>query len=905
MAILRSSNIVSEQRWNVSDVRAIESAIRNDFDTLSTSVFTGTTQGYILRGFTLVTAGAINSAARGLQMVVEGGAVMHINASVSGTIFQTPSGTANQVLDAATNTNVSGSFAADGTNYVGIDYNRFADSSTNETKYIWNSAANDELTTIAPAAQVLTFKIIISTSVWAANVLPVAIVKTLSGNVTSITDARWNLFSLETGGISPNPNYTYPWSDGRVQPPITTTDNAVNPFVGGDKQLSCQKDWMNAVMSQFKEIKGTPSWFYAPGAGSLPSLQSLRQDLGNTIITGKGSIAHGVSPVDKTTRTSDGQINWDQNVNLRVVSSILTYTLTANPTSTDISLADDQVAYVTFVRDVAITPNLIFTAGSADVKSVGNVTWTSGLQVGDYIKVAINTVAGYYKIQALGTLTNSYTDSAYAVTLTSVVSLADGTTNAGTQAQYAYGTYNTSPTPSTNRHIYIANRISVSEDANVYWLFLRSDNTGATRVYARFLGSELASGEDRPVDGTTSEELLKYTGSKSQSDFLPEYVQEVSPGAVPQITNLIIGSGASITGGQYFKIYSSGNYRKYRVWFKVSGSGTEPVVPDTNSLIEVDILTGDTPTLVASKLAAALTASTSFTATSGVGTLVVTNTSAGTCNTAINGNVGAPFSVTLTQAGTGPGNFSIKDGDNLTLGVKEVDLALGNIQNLLDEPTYDETVEIVASGATPPSSLNVPVSSGAIITLPNNSRMGNATQYYSISKGVLEVYLNGQFLTLGDSWLEYGIALTQSNQIQILFDLVSGDEIQFRININGGSGAMGPQGPPGVQGPQGNPGTDAAAGPITISTKTSSYSALITDKFLLADCTGGNLTFTLPSAASASGRILYCKKADASNNFMFVQAAGIELVDGTNSISTNIQFESFSVISDGSQWWLF
>src|ERR1700688_3985084 len=177
MAILTSLNLISEQRLGIDDMRRLESGVRNDFDTTVTAIFTNTSQGYIIRGFSIITAGSIGAPANGLQMVVDPGAVLHIAASVSGTIFQTPTGTANQVLNAATNTNVSGSFTANSTNYVGIDYSRFADPSTNVTKCIWNASANDEITTIAPAAQTLTYKVFITTSVWAANVLPVAIVK--------------------------------------------------------------------------------------------------------------------------------------------------------------------------------------------------------------------------------------------------------------------------------------------------------------------------------------------------------------------------------------------------------------------------------------------------------------------------------------------------------------------------------------------------------------------------------------------------------------------------------------------------------------------------------------------------------------------------------------------------------
>ena len=188
-------------------------------------------------------------------------------------------------------------------------------------------------------------------------------------------------------------------------------------------------------MSILLEVKGTPQWFSgSSGGGTPPSIQSIFQDLGNTVVTGAGEISNGILPnsdpilvtsgnitagsntissaasvaglangdyifgtgVPQNTTivnisgstitmsqdatisitgasltfyvpsviTTPGQINWDKDINLRVIGSSLTYSLTANPSSGDITLNDDQAAYITLVRDVVITPNLIFVGGS-------------------------------------------------------------------------------------------------------------------------------------------------------------------------------------------------------------------------------------------------------------------------------------------------------------------------------------------------------------------------------------------------------------------------------------------------------------------------------------------------------------------------------------------------------------
>lgn len=974
MAILTTVNWISEQRADISDMRRVESAVRNDFDTLITSVFTNTQQGYIVRGFNLVTSGAIGAPANNLQLIVDGSSVLNIDASVSGTIFQTPLGTPNVVLNAATNTSVTGSFTASSINYVGIDYDRFADASTNVTKYIWNASANDEIATIAPAAQTLTFQIYITNSVWAENVLPIAIVTTDSnGNVTSITDARWMLCSLETGGLSPNPNFVYPWSEGRDQSPVTTTSNSVDPFIGGDKQLLCLKDWMNAIMSNILEIKGTPYWFSgSSGGGSIPTILSLFQDLGNTVITGSGEISNGILPnsdpilittgnittasnqltslgsvaglvngdyifgtgipqnttiisiVGSTVTmsqqavangtgigitfyspsviTSPGQINWNDPIDIRVIGSSLTYTLEANASSTDITLADDEVAYITLIREQPITPNLIFVGGSPTVNSVGAVSWTTGLLPGDYIKIASNTTSDYYEILLVNSLSQ--------VTLTSNVSLADNTGVGGAQAQYAFGSYLTSPSPSTTRNIYIAQRALVPMNKNTFWLFLREDNAGSPKVYIRFLSQELDNGESVSVSGTTSLELLQYIGSPSASTSKPQYVTALDPGSVPQIQHIVIGSGATISAGQYLIVYSSANARQYTVWFKVNGAGSMPLVPNATDSIEVDILSGDSATTVASELRNAFNTIPfqDFSAVSGVGTVDVTNTSAGFSTAGTNGNVGAPFAISVTQIGTGFGNFFIHDGDNLTLAIKELDQALGILENSLDQPNYDEIVTIVASGATPPTSLTGPVSSGTNITLPNNTREGNIAAFYTVGKGTLQVFLNGQFLDVadGNNYTEVGTAGTPSSQIQIQFGLVVGDQIEFRIGAGGGGGGGGGISVPGPQGPAGPPGADAAGGPIAISTKTGlNYSVLSTDCFLEANCVSNAVNFNLPPAASVTGRIFYFKKIDVTTNNMNINASGSETIDGQFTQSTNTTYASFSLISTGTRWDIF
>lgn len=894
MANKRRVNWISQQRVDVPDMRALESAVSNDFDELIKGFVTGTQQGYILRGFEIAMAGAIGGAASGLQLLVDPGAVLHIASSQSGTSLLVAPGTPPQQLNSATNTIVDGAFAPSAINYVGLEYERFIDDTTASQVYLWDPTANNETTKTAPRASILRFRIKITTSTFASNVLPIATVTTDAGNnVVSITDARWALFRLGQGGSSPNPFYKYPWtaqSEGRTENPSTSSNNAINPFHGGDKMLGSLKDWMNAIMSNLQEIKGTTYWYSQSSSGSL---ESLREDLGNTVITGRGFIAHS--------KATAGLMNWDQDINIRVIGSRLAYTLLANPATTDITLTEDRVAYITLIRGQTIVPNLIYTNGSPIVTSVGAVSWTGPLAPGDWIKIGSETDAGYYQISTVDSLTQ--------VTLTE--NFNEASTGAGGQkSKYSFGSYSTSATPSTTRHIYIADRQDVPQGEDVFWLFLRSDNGGATpRVYVRFLGMEIESGESEDISDTTSRELLKYVGAPDEGTSTPAYVSALDPGSLPEINDVLFPAAAAISSNQYWLINSSGNTRPYYVWFNKDGTGVDPMVAGRIG-IEVAISTGNSAIAVASAVAAVFAAldPNDFVAVQKISpnqnTLRITNRSAGATVDAVNFNVPSPFAITKIQDGTGTGNYIIQDGENLTLSIKRLDNAFGELNAALDDPSYDDTITVVASGATPPDTIIGPVSPGTQIQLPLNSRLSNAVQKYTVGKGTLIVFRNGQKIQVGIDYVEVGVDGDASEYINTSITLEIGDTLDFRMQglgsgASGGGGSQGPQGDPGPSGPA---GADAIGGPIAVSTKTGNYTLMNSDNVLKFNCTSGNLIAQLPSAASAVGRVFFVKKIDGTANSLTLQAFGSELIDGSNTQSTITQWYGWMLVSDGTTW---
>ena len=89
---------------------------------------------------------------------------------------------------------------------------------------------------------------------------------------------------------------------------------------------------------------------------------------------------------------------------------------------------------------------------------------------------------------------------------------------------------------------------------------------------------------------------------------------------------------------------------------------------------------------------------------------------------------------------------------------------------------------------------------------------------------------------------------------------------------------------------------------INVVTKTTTYTALSTDRYILADVTAGGFTITLPTAASIDGVDYIVKKVDSTTNVVTIDANGAETIDGGSDLSIAQQYTSYTVVSDGSNW---
>ena len=89
-----------------------------------------------------------------------------------------------------------------------------------------------------------------------------------------------------------------------------------------------------------------------------------------------------------------------------------------------------------------------------------------------------------------------------------------------------------------------------------------------------------------------------------------------------------------------------------------------------------------------------------------------------------------------------------------------------------------------------------------------------------------------------------------------------------------------------------------------IATKTADYTATTADGTILVDAAAGNVTITLPTAASMAGRKLIIKKIDSSINSVTIDANGAETIDENTTAVITVQWMTYVIQSDGTTWYI-
>lgn len=87
-----------------------------------------------------------------------------------------------------------------------------------------------------------------------------------------------------------------------------------------------------------------------------------------------------------------------------------------------------------------------------------------------------------------------------------------------------------------------------------------------------------------------------------------------------------------------------------------------------------------------------------------------------------------------------------------------------------------------------------------------------------------------------------------------------------------------------------------------VSTKTTAYTITLGDDVVLVDATSGAITITLPLVAPYVGIAYTIKKIDSSANAVTVDGNGAETIDGAATASLAAQWDTVTVVSNGTAW---
>ena len=98
---------------------------------------------------------------------------------------------------------------------------------------------------------------------------------------------------------------------------------------------------------------------------------------------------------------------------------------------------------------------------------------------------------------------------------------------------------------------------------------------------------------------------------------------------------------------------------------------------------------------------------------------------------------------------------------------------------------------------------------------------------------------------------------------------------------------------------------EEAADPANqLTTVTSNYTLVVNDPGVLVDAKSGAVTITLPTALSARDQEFLVKKIDTSANAVTIDGSGSEEVDESLTRILSSQYDSVTVYSDGTEWWI-
>ena len=91
---------------------------------------------------------------------------------------------------------------------------------------------------------------------------------------------------------------------------------------------------------------------------------------------------------------------------------------------------------------------------------------------------------------------------------------------------------------------------------------------------------------------------------------------------------------------------------------------------------------------------------------------------------------------------------------------------------------------------------------------------------------------------------------------------------------------------------------------LTVATTTTDYEVSVTDRIIFVDPSIGPVSVTLPSATGQAGLALYIKRVTDGGNTVFIYPPPGQTIDGLAVHQVFLQWESHTIVSDGTNWFL-
>lgn len=262
-------------------------------------------------------------------------------------------------------------------------------------------------------------------------------------------------------------------------------------------------------------------------------------------------------------------------------------------------------------------------------------------------------------------------------------------------------------------------------------------------------------------------------------------------------------------------------------------------------------------------------------------------------------NTDSGGSITLTS-------FTPVNGGNINLNGVGAARGVLNTKNFMDFTAVVTPPAVSASGhgriyfdnsnsrflVSENGAAYVPIGSGGtgagienfavVVGTPSGPYTGSTTVFdlpfsYVVGSGDLLVFSSGLLMGIGagNDYLE-----TTTTRVTFNSARTTGEIIRFVYSPNGVVFQVG-----------------------AIAAKSSAYTIVITDHTILANASGGAFAVTLPASSPAMGYEFVIKKTDSSANVVTVTPTS-GTIDGAATFLLTTQYQSVTVQSDGTNWWI-